>query len=496
MERKTSVTHPLRVDFVRDLPCDGRLGLTFAPGKKGPSLYGGRWERDVDADLRKLKHEDHADVLVSLLEPREFDALGVPALLERAGAVGLRVLHFPIRDMDVPPAMADGAYSDLISAVVAELQAGATVVVHCRGGLGRSGLVAASVAAALGLGPDGAIERVREARPGAIETEEQEVYVRAFASRNALLGRRSRYRGALLGLAVGDALGTTVEFSAPGSFELVTTIVGGGPFGLATGQWTDDTSMALCLAESLVERRGFDARDQMERYLRWWREGYWSSTGRCFDIGITIRGALERFMATGEPFSGSTDPHSAGNGSLMRLAPVALAFAGSPERAMDLAGESSRTTHGAQSCVDACRYFAGLLVGALEGRSKGELLAPRFSPVDGYWETHQLHPEIDEVAAGSFRRREPPVIVGSGWVVRSLEAALYALAGTSSFEEGALRAVNLGDDADTTGAIYGQLAGAFYGVEAIPEPWRRPITLRVEIEALAERLLDRAQGSG
>lgn len=314
----------------------------------------------------------------------------------------------------------------------------------------------------------------------------------AYARSSGLPGRASRYRGALVGLAVGDALGTTVEFAPPGSFEPVTTIVGGGPFGLAAGQWTDDTSMALCLAESLLERRGFDARDQMERYVRWWQDGHLSSTGRCFDIGVTTRMALQRFVETGEPFSGSVDPDAAGNGSLMRLAPVALAFAGSPERAMDLAGESSRTTHAARTCVDACRYYAGLLVGALEGRSKDELLAPRFSPVRGYWEAHPLHASIDEVAAGSFRRREPPEIVGSGWVVRSLEAALYTFAATSTFEEGARKAVNLGNDADTTGAIFGQLAGAVYGLEAVPESWRGTITLSTEIEELASRLLDLA----
>jgi ADP-ribosyl-[dinitrogen reductase] hydrolase len=123
---------------------------------------------------------------------------------------------------------------------------------------------------------------------------------------------RDRYRGALLGLAAGDALGTTLEFKPPGSFEPIEDMVGGGPFGLRAGQWTDDTSMALCLAESLVERGGFDPTDQMRRYVRWWREGVWSSTGSCFDIGVTTRSALRRFEETGEPLAGSTDPHSAG----------------------------------------------------------------------------------------------------------------------------------------------------------------------------------------
>ena len=128
-----------------------------------------------------------------------------------------------------------------------------------------------------------------------------------------------RYRGCLLGLAVGDALGTTLEFQPPGSFEPTADKVGGGPFRLKPGQWTDDTSMALCLAESLIERRGFDPVDQLERYCCWYRTGHLSSTGRCFDIGSTTRAALHRFERTREPCCGSTDPATAGNGSIMRL---------------------------------------------------------------------------------------------------------------------------------------------------------------------------------
>ncbi len=302
-----------------------------------------------------------------------------------------------------------------------------------------------------------------------------------------------RYRGALLGLAAGDALGTTLEFSHPGSFEPLTDLVGGGPFQLAPGQWTDDTSMALCLAESLVECRGFDPADQMRRYLRWYREGYLSSTGTCFDIGLTTRAALRRFEQSGEPFAGETSPHAAGNGSLMRLAPVPLAFAPEPERAVHLAGEMSRTTHGAPEPVDACRYFAGLLVGALAGEDRETLLSPRYSPVPGLWARASLAPRIDAVAAGSFRAKDPPAIRGTGYVVAALEAALWAFARSRTFEEGALLAVNLGDDADTTGAIYGQLAGAHYGVEAVPAHWRERLALRERIETLTDGLLALAE---
>jgi ADP-ribosylglycohydrolase len=297
-----------------------------------------------------------------------------------------------------------------------------------------------------------------------------------------------RYRGCLLGLAAGDALGTTLEFQPPGTFTAIDEIVGGGPFDLKPGEWTDDTSLALCLAESLIECRGFDPADQMQRYVRWYRHGHLSSVGRCFDIGGTTRAALHRFEKYGAPYAGSTSTGSAGNGSIMRLAPVPLFFKDRPEEAIARAADSSRTTHGAREAVDACRYLAALLVGAVRGATKDELLAPRYTPAAGLWEREPLAPRIDEVAAGSFRRRDPPAIRGTGYVVQSLEAALWAFDRTESFREGALRAINLGDDADTTGAVYGQLAGAYYGASAIPAAWRERLALLDGIEDFAESL--------
>ena len=281
----------------------------------------------------------------------------------------------------------------------------------------------------------------------------------------------NRYRGALLGLATGDALGTTLEFSAPGSFTPITDIVGGGPFLLKPAQWTDDTSMALCLAESLIECRGFDPVDQLQRYVRWWRKGHLSSTGICFDIGMTTSTALRRFEKTREAYCGSSCSSAAGNGSIMRLAPVPLFYASNPQQAIEKSAESSRTTHGATTAVDACRYLGALIVGAINGATKEELLSERYSPVVSYWQKHPLVSDVDEVAAGSFKHREPPQIQGSGYVVSSLEAALWAFHKTNSFQDGALLAVNLGDDADTTGAVYGQLAGAYYGEKGIPDEW-------------------------
>ena len=199
-----------------------------------------------------------------------------------------------------------------------------------------------------------------------------------------------RYRGALLGLAAGDALGPAIEFCPPGTFEPVTEIVGGGPFGLKAGQWTDDTSMALCLAESLIECRGFDPRDQLRRYVRWWREGHLSCTGECFDIGNTTRAALAGFERTGEP-SGLSGEGDAGNGSIMRLAPVPMYFASDREAAIAHAAESSTATHAGAEPVGDCRYLAAVIVRALNGAPRDELFAT----------VSDLPPAIAAVAAGS-----------------------------------------------------------------------------------------------
>jgi ADP-ribosyl-[dinitrogen reductase] hydrolase len=293
---------------------------------------------------------------------------------------------------------------------------------------------------------------------------------------------QNRYRGALLGLAAGDALGTTLEFKPPGTFQPISDMIGGGPFNLKAGDFTDDTSMALCLGESLVQCQGSDPIDQMQRYVCWWQDGYLSSTGRCFDVGLTVAKALGKYQNTGHPFAGSTDPHSAGNGSLMRLAPVVLAYRATFEHAIHYASETSRTTHGAPAAVNACKLYAAMISVALDGASKEEILSP--SLYQG-----ALVPEIREIADGSYKAKNPPAIAGTGYVVRSLEAALWAFYRSASFEKGALLAANLGDDADTTAAVYGQLAGAFHGAAAIPAGWLKKLAMREFIEQMADNLL-------
>lgn len=291
-----------------------------------------------------------------------------------------------------------------------------------------------------------------------------------------------RYRGALLGLACGDAVGTTVEFKPRGSFQPLTDMVGGGPFDLKPGQWTDDTSMALCLAESLLSKNTFDAADQMGRYLNWWKWGYRSSTGECFDIGMTVSQALSQYQQTSQPFAGSTDPFTAGNGSLMRLVPVVLFYFPDVQQIRRFAIDSSRTTHAAPEAIECCQLLAELITKALLGASKTEL---HRLPLSTFTQS-----KVAALARGDYLVKSVSDIRGSGYSVESLEAALWCFHHTDSFAAAILQAANLGDDADTTAAIVGQLAGAYYGIRAIPAHWLEMLHDGEEITATADRLLD------
>ena len=303
-----------------------------------------------------------------------------------------------------------------------------------------------------------------------------------------MLTTQMRFQGCLIGLAVGDALGNATKFESPGSFTPITDLVGGGPDNLAAGQWADTTAMALCVADSLIQCRGFNAYDQMDRLTRWRQEGYMTCTGNSFDDWPTIVEALEIYGRTGEPFVGSTDRFSAGHGSLLRIAPSNLFFIMDARRSILMGAETSRITHNAAACIDACRYFGGLIVGAMNGASKAELCQSGYAPLAGLWDWLHLSPEIEEVVRGSFKEKEPPDIVADGYVVKTLEAVLWAFYRSESFEEGCLMAANLGDHSDTAAAIFGQLAGAYYGIDAIPLRWRDIIAKSELITTMANEL--------
>lgn len=297
-----------------------------------------------------------------------------------------------------------------------------------------------------------------------------------------------RFEGCLLGLACGDAVGAAVEFIPRGRFPPVTDMTGGGKFRLQRGEWTDDTAMALCLAESLIECSDFDPLDQMRRYAQWANQGYNSSRPYAFGIGKTVAAALIRFAKTAMPYSGSTEAHTSGNGSLMRLAPIPMRYFGQPQKILTYAALSSQTTHASADCLAACQYFAHVLSKALAGETdKVRLLAPD--------QTGAVPKSFQRITEQHFRQHAIEQIVSSSYVVDSLEAALWCFWHTDHFKAAILAAANLGDDADTVAAICGQLAGAYYGSSQIPRSWREDLYRSEDIRQYARQLAQRAQQS-
>lgn len=282
---------------------------------------------------------------------------------------------------------------------------------------------------------------------------------------------RDKQRGALLGLAIGDALGAAVEFQRPGTFPKVTGYRKGS-WPIPAGGFTDDTSMALAMADS-IRQKGWDLKDQLDAYSMWYQQGEYSCINRCFDIGTQTRSGLSHYTKTGGTKAPETE--AAGNGSIMRLAPVPIKYAHlfreDIMRLSRYAEESSATTHNSPMCVSACRYMALLMAAAMNGVSKSELL-------DTNWGA-PLNKAIEEVARGSFKTCRP---MGTGYVVKSLEASLWAFWSTDNFRDAVLAAVNLGDDSDTTGAVCGQIAGSYYGESRIPKEFIEGLYRRDMVE--------------
>ena len=321
----------------------------------------------------------------------------------------------------------------------------------------------------------------KSSRGHRLQGQEPRVNGRDDAPRNRAPGGglRDRARGMFVGLAVGDAIGMPAEFKEPGEFEPVGGLRAGGPFDLPAGHWTDDTSMALCLADSLLACGGYDSYDVMDRYRRWRREGYRSSTGVCFDVGNQVAAAISEFE--GNPWVPRGKPRvlSAGNGSIMRLAPVIVAAFGArrPESIVETAGISARETHYSVEAEAGTELFAAMLVRAMEGADKLEICSPRSLSTG-----KQFDATLDRVVGVEK-------LENTGYIVHSLQVAAWAFASHKSFRDGMLAAVNLGGDSDTNGAIYGQLAGAYYGCGAIPRTWRDGVFMASEIAALADDLL-------
>ena len=281
-------------------------------------------------------------------------------------------------------------------------------------------------------------------------------------------GLRERFVGTLFGLAVGDAVAAATQFRRPGSFSPVGDMLGGGPFDLPRGAWSDDTAMALCLAESLLERDGFDARDQVQRYGRWQQDGYLTSTGQC--VGITANTARSLALAKwrrGLVFPGSHDPDQLDPEPLSRVAAIAMFYFASLDATLLQATDSARITCQAPAVLDACKRLAGALNAALSGQPKTKILA-------------EAGPLSDTAAQTNTN------------AASALSAAFWAFSSTDNFRDAILRAANVGGNSDVVAAVCGQLAGAHYGATAIPQSWRSGLMQKDLIEGIADRMLAHA----
>lgn len=416
----------------------------------------------------------------------------LPRYTDALAACAPHITHkqFPMIDGSIPSEVQMVAILKAIDEAVA-LEHG--VYVHCWGGFGRTGMVVACWYKRQEQNGTAALKRIQQARceikssrPSpdysvqvgfVMRWHEPDVQISA-----EWLRWRTRFRGAMLGAAVGDALGVTNEMLDRSQTIHLTHLVGGGICDIAPGGWTDDTAMLLCVSESLTSKYGFDAHDQMERFVRWWRYGYMTCFGRTYDVGNTTRLALFAYIQTGDPFSGVQSSHSAGNGALARVAPIGLYYAAQLDVIDQVAAYSSMLTHATAHSIDACRYVAWLIAQFVSGVSKHDAL-------HATWPYSPLCNDIARIAQGSYRDRSIDHMDASSYVVDMLEIVLCALYTNDDFASGLHALSSAGGLTNTSCSIYGALAGALYGDDAIPAHFLQELVQRDKIEWFAEELL-------
>ncbi len=303
---------------------------------------------------------------------------------------------------------------------------------------------------------------------------------------------RQEVLGGVFGVAVGDALGVPVEFKKRSALKAkaVTKMLGYGTHHQPEGTWSDDSSLTFCLIESLCG--GFDLSDIDHRFVRWLDEGYWTPHGEVFDVGNTTSRAISRLRAGADPVkAGETGQYSNGNGSLMRILPVALYFANSEiGDILEAAHEVSCLTHAHPRSQMACGFYNLMVVGLLKGASPQEAY---LWAIDHAVQAYKISPYAEELDhfnrlfGKRIHEETEDAIQSSGYVIHTLEASIWAFLRASTFAEAVLLAVNLGNDTDTTGAVTGGLAGVYYGLEGIPEEWVTILARYSDILELSER---------
>jgi ADP-ribosylglycohydrolase len=382
---------------------------------------------------------------------------------------------------------------------VIRVAAGHVIYLHCRAGIGRSATVAGCWLASQPDRSGDPLEELQRCWQQSAksqvwievpETEEQVAYVRGWGAGRAVraharpagrLDLRERARGALLGLAAGDAAGSGVE---------------GGS--VAGAQWTQHTALALCLAESLLERGRADARDQIERYLRWQRDGHLSATGRPSAVTPDVAKALATYQWRGQPMAGSHDPRDRTTACLPRVVAAVLYSLADPEAAVHLAGECARTTHQSPFVIDTCRYYGAMLVGAFQGVAPQSVLEGLFEPVPGLWAARPLKPAVASMARANRPAEVDPAAnkAHAPDAVLAIARARAAVAGAQDFEDALRRACSSAVEPGLEAALAGTLMGALHGVEAIPRERRASLARTDLLESFAARLCEPRGGAG
>jgi len=482
MNTRNSLSHPIRINELRIPGCSGTIGLTFCPGKKGPSSFGPYvWDRDLDVDATAIAKWS-PDVWLNLMEPQEMHQWGVQALPNVAGAVA-KYINLPIADMRAPGRRFASGWIQAAPAIHACLRAGGKVLIHCRGGLGRAGTIAAQLLVEFGLDPDAAIRAARTARNGAIESTRQENYVKGLVPKMGTAAfnpncskRTGMARGGLLGLLVGDALGVPHEFKAASSIppsELIEMVMPANyrrtyshvPY----GTWSDDGAQALCLLNSLLDKGSLMPHDLGSRLLKWRDEGYMAVDAKCFDIGNQTNAALSRLRAGTPPLeAGGNDLSSAGNGSLMRVLGLALWHRGSTESLFEMAMRQSMVTHGSLIARLCCALYCGVARQLLGGVEALQAWDRAIVELQGYCQGDtELALVLQRDILDSRLLANP---TGSGYVVDALWSARACLR-KNDYPSVVRAAIAMGNDTDTTSAIAGGLAGIIYGETGIPARW-------------------------
>lgn len=483
---RTSITHPLRID---DLSLgNGRLGITFCPGKKGDSVFGAEWDRDLDLDMDAIKGWG-ASAVLSLIEDHEFEMLGVPALGEAVTARGIEWLHFPIRDLDTPTDDAMSTWAATSAQLHAIMERGGRVLVHCRGGLGRAGTIAALMLVERGWSAPQAISDVRVVRPGAIETEDQERWVTRRARHYGLAG--IRLHASLLGGAYGDSLGAEIEFLTLDAIKrkFPDGIADLPPHQGLRGAITDDTQMTLFTTEGMIRAMVRGARKGIcdppsvihHALLRWYRTQGGTPLVDTDDRGLiadprlhvrrapgnTCLSALAESPRLGAPARNN----SKGCGTIMRVAPLALMA--HRDDVHDLAIRVSALTHGHPTGQLAAAAWTGMLADVAAGARLEETaiaMAARYQRLENGAETARaIRKALDAPRDGAPETVES---LGGGWIAEeALSIALYACLAGKTFDESLQIAVLHGGDSDSTGAIAGNMLGLIDPAAVLHHRW-------------------------